>query len=173
MAQLIRIMRGSLLEVLGQQFITTARAKGLKESVVVNKYGVRVAINPLISATYPELSRSVAEKSWTQLRRLLRRVTILAGGWSVAVSLGLLLFGNWVIVLYGVEFLPAYPALMVLLVGYGVANILFWNRSLLLVLQQPVFPFHVMLWTGLVKVLLAFVLVRHATSRDGWPDEEC
>lgn len=49
MAQLIRIMRGSLLETLGQQFVTTARAKGLKEKVVVNKYAVRVAINPLIS----------------------------------------------------------------------------------------------------------------------------
>lgn len=48
-AQLMRIMRGSLLEVLGQQYITTARAKGLKENVVINKYAVRVAINPLIS----------------------------------------------------------------------------------------------------------------------------
>jgi O-antigen/teichoic acid export membrane protein len=27
------------------------------------------------------------------------------------------------------------------------------------VLQRPVFPFQVMLWTGLAKVLLAFVLV--------------
>jgi peptide/nickel transport system permease protein len=48
-AQLVRIMRGSLLEVLGQQYVTTARAKGLKEKVVINKYAVRVAINPLIS----------------------------------------------------------------------------------------------------------------------------
>jgi peptide/nickel transport system permease protein len=48
-AQLVRIMRSSLLEVLGQQYITTARAKGLKESIVINKYAVRVAINPLIS----------------------------------------------------------------------------------------------------------------------------
>lgn len=48
-AQLIRIMRGNMLDILGQQFITTARAKGLKESIVVNKYAVRVAINPLIS----------------------------------------------------------------------------------------------------------------------------
>ena len=48
-AQLIRIMRGNLLEILGQQFVTTARAKGLRESTVVNKYAVRVAINPLIS----------------------------------------------------------------------------------------------------------------------------
>ena len=46
MAQLIRIMRGSLLEILGAQYITTARAKGLKERVVINKYAVRVAINP-------------------------------------------------------------------------------------------------------------------------------
>ncbi len=48
-AQLVRIMRASLLEVLGQQYITTARAKGLKERIVINKYAVRVAINPLIS----------------------------------------------------------------------------------------------------------------------------
>ena len=48
-AQLIRIMRGNLLDILGQQFVTTARAKGLPESTVVNKYATRVAINPLIS----------------------------------------------------------------------------------------------------------------------------
>ena len=48
-AQLIRIMRGNLLDILGQQFITTARAKGLREDKVINKYAVRVAINPLIS----------------------------------------------------------------------------------------------------------------------------
>ncbi len=48
-AQLMRIMRGSMLEVLGQQFITTARAKGLTERTVTNKYAARVSINPLIS----------------------------------------------------------------------------------------------------------------------------
>jgi peptide/nickel transport system permease protein len=54
-AQLIRIMRGNLLEILGQQYITTARAKGLNENVVVNKYAVRVAINPLVSVMGMEL----------------------------------------------------------------------------------------------------------------------
>jgi peptide/nickel transport system permease protein len=48
-AGLMRIMRGNLLDVLGQQFIRTARAKGLKERVVVTKHAVRIAINPLIS----------------------------------------------------------------------------------------------------------------------------
>jgi peptide/nickel transport system permease protein len=54
-AQLIRIMRGNLLEILGQQYVTTARAKGLAENIVVNKYAVRVAINPLISVMGMEL----------------------------------------------------------------------------------------------------------------------
>ncbi len=54
-AQLIRIMRGNLLEILGQQYITTARAKGLSENIVVNKYAVRVAINPLVSVMGMEL----------------------------------------------------------------------------------------------------------------------
>jgi peptide/nickel transport system permease protein len=48
-AGLMRIMRGNLLDVLGQPFVQTARAKGLKEWVVVTKHAVRIAINPLIS----------------------------------------------------------------------------------------------------------------------------
>lgn len=48
-AGLMRIMRGNLLDVLGQPFVQTARAKGLKESIVVVKHAVRIAINPLIS----------------------------------------------------------------------------------------------------------------------------
>ena len=62
-AQLQRIMRGNLLEELGQQYITTARAKGLKESDVVNKYGVRVAINPLISVMAMEIPKIISESA--------------------------------------------------------------------------------------------------------------
>ena len=62
MAQLIRIMRGSLLEILGQQYITTARAKGLKENVVINKYAVRVAINPLISVMGMQLPNLISRR---------------------------------------------------------------------------------------------------------------
>jgi peptide/nickel transport system permease protein len=45
----MRIMRSNLLDILGQPFVQTARAKGLKESVVVVKHAVRIAINPLIT----------------------------------------------------------------------------------------------------------------------------
>ncbi len=48
-AGLIRVMRGMLLDELQKQYVITGRAKGLKEEVIVLKYSVRMAINPLIS----------------------------------------------------------------------------------------------------------------------------
>ncbi len=48
-ASIIRMMRGNLLDVLGQPYIQTARAKGLKETSVIYKHALRVAINPLVS----------------------------------------------------------------------------------------------------------------------------
>ncbi|GAK51638.1 binding-protein-dependent transport systems inner membrane component [Candidatus Moduliflexus flocculans] len=59
-AELIRIMRGNMLDVLGQQYITTARAKGLKERIVINKYAVRVAINPLVSVLGMQIPKMIS-----------------------------------------------------------------------------------------------------------------
>jgi peptide/nickel transport system permease protein len=47
-AALIRIMRANLLDTLGQPFIESARARGLRNTTVTWKHGVRIAINPLI-----------------------------------------------------------------------------------------------------------------------------
>jgi peptide/nickel transport system permease protein len=48
-ASIMRIMRGNLLDLLGEPFIQTARAKGLRERVVILRHAVRIAINPLVS----------------------------------------------------------------------------------------------------------------------------
>ncbi|PIE04562.1 MAG: ABC transporter substrate-binding protein [Spirochaetales bacterium] len=48
-ASLTRIMRANMLDTLSQQYITTARAKGLSEHTVVYKHALRNAINPMIS----------------------------------------------------------------------------------------------------------------------------
>ena len=52
-----------MLETMRQDYITTARAKGLRESTVVNKYGVRVAINPLISVLALEIPKMISESA--------------------------------------------------------------------------------------------------------------
>jgi peptide/nickel transport system permease protein len=59
-AQLMRIMRNGMLETMSQQYITTARAKGLKERSVINKYAVRASINPVISVMAMEVPKVIS-----------------------------------------------------------------------------------------------------------------
>ena len=49
LAGLSRYMRSSMLNVIGQDYITTARAKGLSERVVIYKHALRNALLPLIT----------------------------------------------------------------------------------------------------------------------------
>jgi peptide/nickel transport system permease protein len=49
LAGLQRIMRGNMLDVLRQQYVITARAKGLPENRVIYKHALRNAINPLVT----------------------------------------------------------------------------------------------------------------------------
>ncbi len=44
-----RLLRGNLLEVMGEDYIRTARAKGLRERQVIWKHGVRSAITPVLT----------------------------------------------------------------------------------------------------------------------------
>lgn len=55
-AALQRIMRGNMLEVLGQKYILTARAKGLPENRVIYYHALRNAVNPLITLLGYEFS---------------------------------------------------------------------------------------------------------------------
>jgi len=49
LAGMSRYMRSSMLNVIGQDYITTARAKGLSERVVIYKHALRNALLPLIT----------------------------------------------------------------------------------------------------------------------------
>jgi peptide/nickel transport system permease protein len=44
-----RFMRGNLIEVMSEDYIRTARSKGLRERAVVFKHGVRSAITPIVT----------------------------------------------------------------------------------------------------------------------------
>src|SRR4029077_2384867 len=49
LASRMRQMRGSLLDVLRLDYVTTARAKGLSETTVIVKHALRNALNPMIT----------------------------------------------------------------------------------------------------------------------------
>ncbi len=52
-AYIARLMRSSLLEVLSQDFIRTARAKGLGDARTIYSHGLKVAILPVVSFLGP------------------------------------------------------------------------------------------------------------------------
>ena len=46
----IQLMRNSLLETLGQDYIRTARAKGLSEGQIIRKHALKNSLNPVVTA---------------------------------------------------------------------------------------------------------------------------
>jgi len=50
LAVVIQLMRNSLLEILNQDYIRTAKAKGLSTFDVVRKHGIKNALNPVVTA---------------------------------------------------------------------------------------------------------------------------
>lgn len=60
LAVIIQLMRNSVLEVLGQDYIRTARAKGLSETAVILRHVVRNALNPVLTASSGWLASMLA-----------------------------------------------------------------------------------------------------------------
>ncbi|PQV46914.1 peptide/nickel transport system permease protein [Jejuia pallidilutea] len=50
LAVVIQLMRNSLLEVFNQDYIRTARAKGLSEFKIIKRHAVKNALNPVVTA---------------------------------------------------------------------------------------------------------------------------
>jgi O-antigen/teichoic acid export membrane protein len=118
---------------------------------------ITMILDPFIWPTYAEITQTIAQRQREITRRLLRRVSLVAGGVVAGLGSVLVLFGWWLIpLLYGSAARPAYPVLVVLLIGYGFASIFQWNRPLLLALGKPGFPLVVSALVGAVELVLIF-----------------
>jgi O-antigen/teichoic acid export membrane protein len=121
---------------------------------------VMLPIEPFTWPTYAEITRTVAQRQWQATRQLLKQVSGIAGAWTLVAGGGLVALGWWIIpLLYGSEMAPAYPGLVILLIGYAFANVMNWNRPLLLALGQPGYPLMVAAVTGVVEIILLFLLL--------------
>jgi ABC-type dipeptide/oligopeptide/nickel transport system permease component len=104
MAVICRIMRSSLVEVLDNQYVRTARAKGLHEHLVVWRHGVRNAIIPVVTVVGLQLgyllgSAVVTETvfAWPGLGRLLVQ-SILARDFPVVQAAVLVVAVTFIVV---------------------------------------------------------------------------
>jgi O-antigen/teichoic acid export membrane protein len=121
---------------------------------------VQLPISPLPQATYPELSRQAALKKWGNMRYIMRQGSILAGIYSLLAIVFLVIFGKTIIsFVYSPEYLPAYPALIILLLGYLIANIFYWRRPALLSLGHPDFPTKVNAILATIKIIGVILFV--------------
>lgn len=104
-AWLSRVMRANLLDVLNMQYIQTARAKGLKENIVIWKHAFRNAIHPLIMVlggslpgllsgeTIVSMVLNLPTTGPLYINALLQKDMYLAGAFLVFLALALLI-GN-------------------------------------------------------------------------------
>jgi O-antigen/teichoic acid export membrane protein len=121
---------------------------------------IQLPVSPLPQATYPELSREVAAKNWGNMRYVLRQGSLMSGIYSVLAGLFLLIFGRQLIAfLYTPEFLPSYPALLILMVGLLVANTFYWNRISLLSLGLADYPAKINSIAAVLKIIGIFTIV--------------
>jgi O-antigen/teichoic acid export membrane protein len=121
---------------------------------------VKLPIEPFIWPTYAEITRTIAQRQWVATRKLLKQVTTIAGVWTLLTGGGLIALGWWIIpLIFGAKWTPAYPAFVILMLGFGCANILNWNRPLLLALGRPRYPVLVALTVGAVELALFFLFV--------------
>ena len=61
-----RLTRTTMLEVLGQDYVRTARAKGLSERVVVYRHAFRNSLVPLVTAIGPAMAFIVGGAFFTE-----------------------------------------------------------------------------------------------------------
>jgi O-antigen/teichoic acid export membrane protein len=121
---------------------------------------IMIPLDTLITPTYAEISRTAAQKQWDTTLVLLRRVSLLTAALVLTVGGGLTLTGWFLLPLfYGADAAPAYPVLLILMVGYGFASIFQWNRPLFLALGKPGYPMLIALLVGLVELIAIFTLV--------------
>lgn len=118
-------------------------------------------ITALVQTSFPEIARSIAQKAWSKTRTLLSRISLVAVGITAVVAIGMAVFGKWLLTTYNDgEYLAALPIAWILLIGYGFANIFFWNRSVLLAFGKPNYALMANLAGGGLKILLTFLLAK-------------
>ena len=113
LAIIARMTRSSLLEVLGQDYIRTARAKGLREMAVVGKHAVRNSLLPVVTviglnfglviggAVLTETIFGLTGVGRTLVDSITSRDYALVQGFTVIIAAGFVIINLIVDILYG------------------------------------------------------------------------
>jgi peptide/nickel transport system permease protein len=114
-ASYTRYSRASMIESLGQDFIRTARSKGISERRVVYRHGVRAALTPVVTILGLDIAYQLTNALFTESIFGLPGLGVLAlrafGQYDLPVLLGTVLVGSVVLVLMNLVVDIAYTFL--------------------------------------------------------------
>jgi oligopeptide transport system permease protein len=103
-AEIARVMRGSLIEVLSSNFIRTARAKGLPTRTIVLRHALKPALLPVVSLAGPlaiaVMTEAIVTESVFSLPGLGRLIVNGAGNRDYTLVLGLVVLITFVAVVF-------------------------------------------------------------------------
>jgi O-antigen/teichoic acid export membrane protein len=154
-----KLLTSSSLESQLIGYFLNAKAAGIFAVVTNVTVPLMTPISQLIPTTYPEMTKSIAAKKWKELKQMLRRVTLISGGWTVFFFAFMAIFGRWILNFWGADFVSGYPIMLLMMFGYSFANIFFWNRSIWLSFGKANIPLVVIMACAFLKIGLAFVLL--------------
>lgn len=110
-----RVMRGSLIEVMGSNFIRTARAKGLPMRTIVLRHALKPALLPVVSLIGPlaisAITSAVVTESVFSLPGLGKLIVNGAGNRDYTLVLGLVVLVTVIAVVFNLLVDLAYAAL--------------------------------------------------------------
>ncbi|GIW12485.1 MAG: glutathione ABC transporter permease [Dehalococcoidia bacterium] len=115
MARLARLMRSALLDVMSMDYIRTARAKGLSNSMVIVRHGLRNALIPIVTAigldfafllsgsviienlfAWPGIGRQLVTSTFTRDYNVVQAIVFIVAIWIVLAFLLVDVAYKWV-----------------------------------------------------------------------------
>ncbi|GHF50058.1 ABC transporter permease [Streptomyces mashuensis] len=101
-AMYARLTRATMLEVLGEDYIRTARAKGLREPVVIGKHAMRSTMTPVLTILGMDLGAliggAILTESTFNLQGLGRAAVVAIGERDLPMILGVTLFTSTAVI---------------------------------------------------------------------------
>jgi stage V sporulation protein B len=121
---------------------------------------VQMPVAPLSQVIYPEVAREIAAGNWIKFRQTLKKGTWMVILYIIPTSLFFGLVSPWLVnFFYGREYVPAIIPFLILLVGSGFANALFWNRPALLAIGFPEYALKISFLITVVRLVFYVTLL--------------
>ncbi|MCB0321923.1 MAG: flippase [Bdellovibrionales bacterium] len=123
---------------------------------------VNMIAAPMISSLY-------AQENMEELQRMLRLSALGIMAYTIPVTAGMILFGNYLLLIFGEEFVAAYPALVILALGQMINALAGSSGYVMTMTGHQNIALKIMSISAVVNILLNWLLIpRYGMNGAAW-----